>query len=200
MTALTLANIKAIAKGDANIARLKESMTGLSITVASGVATVSAVAHGFTAGESAKIAGAAGADLNGVKNVDTVPDNDSFTFATSVGDGADANNGSISFTNEHVALVLADVALYVPEAHYLGRTELAQRYLGAHLLSVAYQPEGGRGPLSSESVGGVSRSFTLPYLNQKTVLGSTQYGLMFLEIRRSITAGFRVVTLPTIAE
>lgn len=71
----------------------------------------------------------------------------------------------------------------------------AQLYLAAHMLSLANQPVGGRGPLSSESVGGVSHSFTLPYLNQKTVIGSTQFGLMFMEIKNQIVVPFAVITI-----
>lgn len=72
----------------------------------------------------------------------------------------------------------------VDETRYLGLTKTAQTYLVAHILSLAFTEAGGRGPLSSESIGGISQSFTLPYLNQHTVLASTQYGLMYLEMRR----------------
>ena len=71
----------------------------------------------------------------------------------------------------------------------------AQLYLAAHILSMANQPVGGRGPLSSESVGGVAQSFTLPWLNRTTVLGGTQFGIMHLEIRSQIVAAVRVVKI-----
>ena len=71
----------------------------------------------------------------------------------------------------------------------------AQLYLMAHLLSMSNNPIGGKGPLSSDSVGGISQSFTLPWLNRTTVLGGTQFGIMFLEIRNQIVAPFRVVTI-----
>lgn len=85
-----------------------------------------------------------------------------------------------------VVQVLADVERIVPER--LGdHREMAQRYLAAHFLSVAFAASGGQGPLSTESIGGISQSFTLPYLNQKTVIASTQYGLQYLELMRMFT-------------
>lgn len=73
--------------------------------------------------------------------------------------------------------------------------EQAQLWLMAHLLSLANQPVGGRGPLSSESIGGISQSFTLPWLNRTTVLGGTQFGIMYLEIRDQISAAFRIIKI-----
>ena len=95
----------------------------------------------------------------------------------------DAGIQALSDGDPEVDMVLDDVALHVQEGTFGSQTELAQRYLAAHFLSLANQPVGGRGPLSSESIGGISEAFTLPYLNQKTVLGSTQYGLMFMQIK-----------------
>lgn len=71
----------------------------------------------------------------------------------------------------------------------------AQLYLMAHLLAMAKVPIGGRGPLSSESVGGVSQSFTLPWLNRTTINGGTQFGLMYLEIRNQVVPPFAVVKI-----
>lgn len=71
----------------------------------------------------------------------------------------------------------------------------AQLYLICHMLSMANQPVGGRGPLSSESIGGVSQSWTLPWLNRTTVLGGTQFGIMHLEIRNMVVAPFRVIKI-----
>ncbi len=90
-------------------------------------------------------------------------------------------------------LIAEFVDLIVPVAKYGNNTKLAQTYLMAHLFSVAATDAGGRGPVSSESIGGVSRSWTLPYLNQKTVIASTQYGLMFLEIQNRTIPNLIVV-------
>lgn len=74
----------------------------------------------------------------------------------------------------------------VREPKFGALTKAAQTYLAAHILSLAATDSGGRGPLSSESIGDISVSYTLPYLNQTSVLASTQYGLMFLELQRKV--------------
>ncbi len=106
---------------------------------------------------------------------------------------ADAAIQALDDSDPAVIQMLEDVALWITVIKFGAMTEMAQRYFGAHALSVATLPVGGRGPLSSESVGGLSQSFTLPYLNQKTVLGSTQYGLMYMEIARRTQVPFDVV-------
>ncbi len=104
----------------------------------------------------------------------------------------DSGIQALSDSDPEVIMVLEDAALAVTEAVFGSYTEMAQRYIAAHFLSLANQPVGGRGPLSSYNMGGISRSFTLPYLNQKTVLGSTQYGLMFMEIRDMTIPAFAI--------
>lgn len=79
-------------------------------------------------------------------------------------------------------LIASFVDKIVPEAKYGANTKLAQTYLAAHLFSVSATDAGGRGPISSETIGGVARSWTLPYLNQTSVIASTQYGLMYINI------------------
>lgn len=92
-----------------------------------------------------------------------------------------------------VTLVLDEVDKLVDVDRFGTLTEMAQTYLAAHLLSQALNDPGGRGPLSSESVGGVSQSWTLPYLNNYSVLGATQYGMMYREIvARRITPAIAV--------
>lgn len=90
-------------------------------------------------------------------------------------------------------LIASFVDTLAPEEKYGANTKLAQSYLAAHLLSVAATDAGGRGPVSSESIGGVARSWTLPYLNQTTVIASTQYGLMFLEVQARTIPNILVV-------
>ena len=89
------------------------------------------------------------------------------------------------------ALDFADQSIKV--GHFGNLTKNAQIYFVAHILSLAATVAGGRGPLSSETIGGVSASFTLPYLNQKSVVASTQYGLMYLEIRSQVIVPAMVV-------
>jgi hypothetical protein len=88
--------------------------------------------------------------------------------------------------DEVVTLVLDQVALEVPESVFGRFTELAQRYLAAHLLKMAHNSANADGKLASETVGSVSQSFTLPYFTTKTVLGATQYGMEFLELRNRV--------------
>ena len=102
---------------------------------------------------------------------------------------------ALTGSEDVVTVVEEIVEAMTSETVFLSLLKQAQLYLYAHLLSLSAQPVGGRGPLSSESVGGISQSFTLPYLNQKTVLGSTQYGLMFMEIRDMCVPPFAVVVL-----
>ena len=82
-----------------------------------------------------------------------------------------------------VVLALADVALFVDEPEFGRYTEMAQRYLVAHVLAQALTEGEGRGAISSESIGGITRSWTMPNLNVKTAIATTQYGLKFLELR-----------------
>jgi hypothetical protein len=97
-----------------------------------------------------------------------------------------ASDGAVVF-----ALELAEEM--APLGKFKAKTEAAQTYLVAHILSVAFTVAGGQGPLSSESVGGITQSFTLPYLNQQTVIASTQYGLMYLEMVRSMVVPIRSI-------
>lgn len=107
----------------------------------------------------------------------------------------DAGIQALTGTELEVLMVLEDAELFIQETTWGSYTEIAQRYIAAHFLSLAFQPVGGRGPLSSYSIGGISRTFTLPYLNQKTVLGSTQFGLMFMELRDMVIPKF-IVAIP----
>jgi hypothetical protein len=89
-------------------------------------------------------------------------------------------------------LAIADKVIH---STYFGELrETAITYLTAHLLNASKQDSGGRGPLSSISIGGISRTYTLPYLNQKTILGMTQYGLMYMELRDTCIPKFFVGT------
>ena len=108
----------------------------------------------------------------------------------------DSNIQDLHASDEAVVQVLNDVSVLVPDAKFdPGFGEMLQRYLGAHLLSLAFQAVGGQGPLSSESIGGITQSFTLPYLNQKTVYGSTQYGLHYLDLLSKVVVNPRVITV-----
>lgn len=97
-----------------------------------------------------------------------------------------AGNASILALRETdavVTLILDQVDREVPVSIFTTLTEPAQRYLAAHYLNQALQDAEGRGALSSESIGGVMQSWTMPDLNIKGALGATQYGKQFLEYR-----------------
>lgn len=93
---------------------------------------------------------------------------------------------ALNDTDPVVLAALSLVELEVPQAKFGTYTEMAQRYLAAHLIAMANESSEGKGNLSSETIGGISQSWTLPYLNTKSVLGSTQYGMQFIELRRRV--------------
>jgi len=105
----------------------------------------------------------------------------------------DQNIQALNAEDRVVAFVLGLVDIMVPDAKFGAKTLYAQTYLGAHLLSLAFTVAGGQGPLSGESIGGISQSFTLPYLNQTSVIASTQYGVMYLDLVRAVTVPAIVV-------
>lgn len=92
-----------------------------------------------------------------------------------------------------VVAVLEQVDIEVQESVFRTFTEMAQRYLAAHILAQGFQEPEGRGALSTEAVGSVSQSWTMPNLNTKSAIGSTQYGLRFLEIRDRVIPPARFI-------
>lgn len=107
--------------------------------------------------------------------------------------GADANIQALHEADVAVVHTMALADKIIKDTHYGTYTKEAQTYYVAHLLSLATTEAGGRGPLSSETIGGVTQSWTLPYLNQQTVIASTQYGLMFLELRKHMVVPVLIV-------
>lgn len=105
----------------------------------------------------------------------------------------DASIQDLKDDDTAVEVVFALVDKLVKIGKFGTLTEEAQMYYAAHLLSLAHTAAGGQGPVSSESIGGITTSFTLPYLNQHTVIASTQYGLYFLELRNSVIPKVLVV-------
>lgn len=106
---------------------------------------------------------------------------------------ADSNIQALHESNTAVVNALALADQMVKPTHFGALTKDAQIYYVAHILALAFTEAGGKGPLSSESIGGVTQSFTLPYLNRRTVIASTQYGLMFLELRAQVVVPAIVV-------
>ncbi len=58
-----------------------------------------------------------------------------------------------------------------------------QAYAAAHFAQMAQTEPAGLGPKSSESIGGISASFTLPVLNTDEHWGETIFGRMVKKIR-----------------
>lgn len=72
--------------------------TSKNITVSAAIATLTHVDHGLNPDDEVTVSGAASAGLNGLKKLIDTPTADTFTYdAPGVGDGADANNGSIDY-------------------------------------------------------------------------------------------------------
>jgi len=96
-------------------------------------------------------------------------------------------------TDKLVKQVFDLVAVQVSESAFGNFCEQAQTYLAAHYLSLAFNSANADGKLSSQSIGGISETYTLPYLTTKSILGSTQYGMQYMEIRNSCVAGVRMI-------
>jgi len=95
-------------------------------------------------------------------------------------------------------LVLSDVAAQVSSAVYGTDQERAQRYLAAHYLTlVALSSSIGSqasGPVVSESVGQVSKTYAQGSYADKNRYDETSYGRMFNQIRKGCVIGFTVMT------
>ena len=94
-----------------------------------------------------------------------------------------------------VLQVMDQVELQVSESTYGRFTQIAQTYLAAHFLKMAFNSANADGKLSGETIGGISQEFTLPYFTTKTVLGATQYGMQFLEYRNMVLPAVQVVPI-----
>lgn len=105
----------------------------------------------------------------------------------------DANIQALTGSEQIVTLVLDWVVRACNETELGTRTEEAQTMLAAHHLHQAFENGPGVGSLSSESVGGISQSWTMPYNNPKTQLGSTWWGSRYLEIVKARVAPFRMI-------
>ena len=105
----------------------------------------------------------------------------------------DANIQCLVASDALVVAVLAEVAVHAPASIFGDKAPAAQKYLAAHLLAMSYLPNVGKGSLTSESVGGVSQSFSAPGVPVKSVLGITQFGQAFLHMRSMVLVPALVV-------
>jgi hypothetical protein len=80
--------------------------------------------------------------------------------------------------------ILADVELRVG-TEWGARRDLALKYLAAHLGLVSKTSGAGGGPVSSESVGAVSRSYAVASEQAMADLGGTAWGREYLAMARA---------------
>lgn len=100
---------------------------------------------------------------------------------------------ALTGSEQIVTLVLDWIVRNVNETEFGTRTEEAQTYLGAHMLAQSFETGAGYGSVSSRSVGGISQSWTMPFNNPASQLGSTIWGSRFIEIRKGRILPFRVI-------
>lgn len=94
-------------------------------------------------------------------------------------------------------LVLADVASEISASVYGSKQEMAQRYLAAHyltLISMSADAKQTSGPVSSETVGQVSKSYAQVNYRDRNRFDETVYGRMFNQLRAGCMIGFTVIT------
>lgn len=83
--------------------------------------------------------------------------------------------------------ILADVALQMPAEVWGTMLDTGSKYLAAHLATVtSRRGGGGAGPLTSETVGQVSRSYAAPL--KATSIMSTPYGVEYDRLLMNLPA------------
>lgn len=85
-------------------------------------------------------------------------------------------------TNTQQEFFLNQAGRRFVRADYDDFTAEIQAYAAAHFAQMAKTEAAGLGPASSESIGGVSRSNTLPSLNTNETWGETIYGRVVKKI------------------
>ena len=91
---------------------------------------------------------------------------------------------------------LADAELELDLAAYGERADLAKKlHVAHHMTRSGYGTGGGRGDVTSESVGQVSRSYAAPTSSSSTPspLSSTRYGQRLIALNRSLSPRVLVV-------
>lgn len=103
-------------------------------------------------------------------------------------------------TDQLVIDTLNDVAQMVTQAVFLSNVERAQRCLAAHFLAMGVQGTGVRGHVSSKSAGGLSTSYTMPWLTRRDMFAATQYGMQFLNLVDRCVPPIAIAPLPDCGE
>lgn len=84
---------------------------------------------------------------------------------------------------------LSQAALFINRTIWGPKADAGQAYLTAHFLASTPSASGGAaaaGPLASESVGGLSRSFAVPSMGNASDYTSTAYGRVFEQMKRTL--------------
>lgn len=93
------------------------------------------------------------------------------------------------------AAVLGDVLLEI-NVTFWGSQQMADRvtkYLVAHTLAMAHPELSGPGPVSSETVGEVSRSYAVGAPREPDTYDMTRYGKEYKRLRRMMGANVQVL-------
>ena len=166
----------------------------LTITHAAGVATVGTVLpHGYVVGQKVSILGA-NEDIFNAEAVLVLTEDGDKGFTYSIDPLAPAAATGQLFTGvQLIGQAYGYAECNINPDQFGKRAQEACDFFVAHVAAVANQDSGGSGPLSTESIGGISVSRTLPYLNRTTVLGATQFGNRYLDIIKASVVPYRVV-------
>lgn len=90
-------------------------------------------------------------------------------------------------------LVIADVILQVGATYYGKKTEVAQRYLAAHVMQLTFNE--GSSNIRKDKVGSVEREFDVrSILSNPTRYDTTAYGMVFWSLNRQSIPRFLTVT------
>lgn len=82
---------------------------------------------------------------------------------------------------------LDDAALSVNASLWGNKADLGIAYLAAHLLTLDNRGgNGASGPVTSEKVGDLQRNYAAPQGSLDPVYSTTNYGIQFIRLRRSI--------------
>lgn len=107
-------------------------------------------------------------------------------------------NAYITANTNKANMVLADVIKRTPEASFGDDTELAQRYLACHYLTLAKNSSTGTmpaGQVIKEKVGDIEVGYASPQatISQGGSYQSTQYGVMYDQLVKENVVAFAVI-------
>jgi hypothetical protein len=87
-------------------------------------------------------------------------------------------------SNSDVETALDIASVWLDESVWLSKYETGLAYMAAHLMSMA-EREGAGGPVTAESVGGVSASYGTTGPSEELLLDSV-YGRLFVALRQTL--------------